>query len=79
VHHIKRPLVLLVTFLAVSVLATLFALPAYSWSQEECNQFCWVERALVSTVVIVGFASLIIGGWRMQGVDGRLAARVDWS
>ncbi len=65
---------LLVAFLAVSVFATLFALPAHSWSQEECNPYCWVERALVSTVVIGGFASLMIGGRRMQGVDGQLAA-----
>ena len=67
----------LVAFLAVSVFATLFALPAHSWSQTECGPFCWVERALVSTVVIGGFASLMIGGWRMRGADGRLAARVD--
>ncbi len=65
---------LLVAFLAVSIFATLFALPANSWSQEECNLYCWAERALVSTVVIGGFASLIIGGWRMRGGDGRSAA-----
>ena len=77
-HHIKRPLVLLVALLAVSVLATLFALAAHSWCQEECGPYCWAERALVSTVMFGGFASLIIGGWRMRGGDGRLTARVDW-
>ena len=73
-HHIKCPLVALVAFLAVSVFATVFALPANSWSQAECSPYCWAERALVSTVMIGGFAALIIGGWRMRGGDGRWAA-----
>ena len=73
-HHIKRPLVFIVALSAVSIVATLFALLAHSWSQEECSSYCWVERALVSTVVIGGVASLIIGGWRMPGQDRGLVA-----
>src|SRR5258706_5600648 len=71
VNHIKRSLVVLVTFLALSVFAILFVLPAHSWSQTECSAYCWAQRALVLTGVIGGLASLMIGGWRMRG------ARVD--
>ena len=42
------------------------------------SAYCCAERALVSTAVIGGLTSLMIGGWRMQGADGRLATKVDW-
>jgi uncharacterized membrane protein YidH (DUF202 family) len=55
-HHAGRPLV---AFLVVAVLATLFALAAHSWTQTECSPDCWVERGLVSAIVLGGFASLM--------------------
>jgi hypothetical protein len=76
---IKRALVLLVIFLALSVLTILFALAAQSWTQTGCSSDCWVERALVSAVVIGGFASLIATVCRMRWGDGGLAAGVGWS
>jgi hypothetical protein len=78
-HHVKRLLALLVAFLSLSVLATLFALAVHSWTQIECSSYCWAERTLVSTIMIGGFASLMVGVCRMKWGDGWLAARVDWS
>ena len=63
---------LLVAFLGVSFFATVIVLPSYSWFQTECGPHCESECALMSTVVMEGFASLMIGGWRIRGGNGRL-------
>jgi cytochrome c oxidase subunit IV len=75
VRPIERALELLVISLALSVFGILFALAAQSWTQTGCSSDCWVERALVSAVVIGGLVSLIAMVCHMRWGDGGSAAR----